>query len=106
ALDSVHVRLQFATGACPQAERAVDVQPGEMAACRIRDRLEWIERAGVHVADLSANNRRQPGAFARQRRRERIALHAALVVGGDANQLSRSDAEQSQSADYRYVHFI
>ena len=58
ALDALHVMPQRAAGGGPQPERAVHVEPGLMPAGEIGDRVERIERAGVHVAGLRADDRR------------------------------------------------
>ena len=75
-----------------------------MAARDVGDRLERIERAGVHVAGLRADDRRCiRGA---DRRRERLRTHPSLFVRSHAHQLTRTDAEHSQGANHRHVHFV
>jgi hypothetical protein len=75
-----------------------------MVAAEIGDRFEGIERAGVHVAGLSTDDRRT--VLRGQCLRQRIRTHAPLVVGLDTNDLARSDAKRAQRTDDGHVHFV
>src|SRR5690349_10126249 len=67
----------------PQAERAVNVEPRiRVVADDGDDPLERIERAAVHLARLRANDGRLVPVT--EGVGERGAVHAALVVRGDA----------------------
>ena len=104
AVDAARVMTQGRARGCPQAERAVDVQPRPMTTCDVRDLVDRIEGARVHVAGLRADDRR--AVAARERRRERVALHPALIVSGNPLDLPRSDPQQAQRSDDRHVHFV
>jgi hypothetical protein len=59
----------------PEPECAVDVEPGTVGLCRVRDRLEVVEGAGVHLAGLRADDRFVAGL---ERGAERVGGHAPL----------------------------
>ena len=72
----------------PQPERAVDVQPSAGLSNSRRDRLDVVARAGVHLADLRADDRRsvvEP---------KLVDDHSPLVVRAD--DLGCAHAEQSK----------
>ena len=68
-------------GGGPEPERAVDVHPGVVARARVGDRrLEVVERAGVDLAGLGADDRRV--AVAASASAEQLDPHPALSSTG------------------------
>src|ERR1700693_2216069 len=78
-LHTVEKRALAATGATPQSEGAVDVQPRATLMSGSRDVGKRIDRAGVHFACLRANDGR-PG-HAAQNATKLVGAHAALYIG-------------------------
>ena len=81
ALGAGHEPAQARRRRRPQPERAVDVQPGAARGAGVRDRPERVERAGVDLARLRADDRRARSLV--ERRGQRTGVHPALVVGRD-----------------------
>src|SRR5207247_3622490 len=107
ALDAAAVVLQRPARSRPQAERAVDVQPGLVSGRDVGNRVDRIERSGVHVARLRADNRWTSANLAAvERGGERVRPYPSLIVGRSADDLTRADPEHPQRADYRHVHFV
>ncbi len=82
-------------GGCPQPERPVDVKPdvGMLADDR-DDTFDRVERAGVHLAELGADDRRLGSPL--QGVSQGVRVHAALVVARDP---LGAAAPQSQVAE-------
>ena len=79
AFDEVPVARR---GRRPEAERAVDVKPRVVLARETGDLAERIERAGIHVPCLRADDERT-ARLGSQPIPQRVRQHAALAVGGD-----------------------
>ena len=88
----------------PEAERAVDVDPGSVRVGDRDDRLEVVERAGVHLAGLRADDQRLPGAG--EDAFEELGAHPALVVDRHDELLGPTDPEQPQRAGQRHVALL
>ena len=86
---------------CPQAERAVDVQPRAM---RARRSAIASNGSNAPVFTLPACAQTMAGPVASTSGRRALGPHAPLIVGGRANDLPRADAEHPQRADHRHVH--
>ena len=91
-VDPAHEMAATRRSRSPQPEGAVDVVPGvRMGRQAIRDRVEGVARAGVHVAGLAADDR---GAIAvPERGRQRTGVHPALAIGRDADNPLPPEAE-------------
>ena len=79
-------------GGGPQTERPVDVKPSPMRGAGVGDRPERVERTGGHVAGLCTHDRRC--VVVAQRFYERVGVHAALVVGGNADRRLLAETQQ------------
>jgi hypothetical protein len=88
-------------GGGPEAERAVDVAPRARLATRGHDLLERVERPGVDVARLGADDR-GPAAGG-QRRGERVSAHPPLAVDVDPHGRVAPEAEQPQRVEHGRV---
>ena len=77
-------------GGGPQAEGAVDVEPGAGGAGGVADGGERIAGAAVDVAGLRAND----GAVVE--RRQAVGAHAALRVGGHDDHALATEAEHAE----------
>ena len=88
----------------PQAESAVDVQPGVSSLDGVRDRGHVVAGASVDVPDLRAHDRR-PGA-GRERGREQLDPHAPLPVGRNGLDLCAADPEVAERAVDRHVALL
>jgi hypothetical protein len=84
---------------CPQAESAVDMEPGAVLCRCVRDLVERIERAGVHLSRLRTDDRRIV-AFT-QRVAQGRQVHPPLVIRVD--NLGRAQAEQADGAIDRHM---
>ena len=91
--DEVAVRGR---GAGPQAEGAVDVDPGAVLVGDVAHGVEGIERAAVDLARLRAHDGRAVGGG--ERGTQRVGAHRALVVGLDAHDAVGAQAEQPHGA--------
>ncbi len=81
-------------GGGPEAEGAVNVQPGTALLSQCGDFGERIDCAGVDVAGLSADD---AGSLMRaQVVGQRVGAHAALVVGRDFVHAIGAETEQAQ----------
>ncbi len=88
----------------PESECAIDMEPGAALACRGRDLRDRIERAGIHVPRLRADD-----AEARRRSQRRGKFrraHAALLVGRDALQPLRAEAQHPKRGEDRVVRLV
>ena len=88
----------------PEAERAVDVDPRAVRVGDGDDRLEVVERSGVHLAGLCADDRRP--VHVRQDTFEKLGAHSALVVDRHDELLGATDSEQPQRAGERHVALL
>ena len=88
----------------PEPEGAVDVQPGAGGLGRVGDLAERVERSGVHLARLRADDRR--AVVARERLAERVRAHPALVVGGDPGHRAGAEADEPQRAGERGMRLL
>ena len=84
----------------PQAEGAVDVQPGARRARRLGDRRQRVERAGVEVAGLRAHD------GGRRERRQRLGPHAPLPVHGHAHEAVAAEADEPERLDQRRMRLL
>ena len=78
------------------------MQPSAVLGGGVGDLLERVERAGVDLAGLCADDRRPVAAL--ERCAQRAGVHASLRVGG--NRLRRPKAEQPQRAVDGHVAFL
>ena len=90
AFDAFHELPERRRGGGPQPERTVDVQPRTCFAGTVCDRIDVVERTGVHFARLGADDRRPVVD------RELIDDQPPLVVGG--HHVGRAHPEQPQRA--------
>ncbi len=88
-------------GGSPQAERAVDVQPGALVAAERRDLVERVERARVHLAGLRADDGRARDPA--KRVRQPVEAHTALGVDVDPDCRRGPEPQQAQRAVDRHV---
>src|SRR4051812_42775338 len=86
----------------PEAEGAVDMDPGARRMGEGAGALERIEGAGIEIARLQADDRRAI-AGALQRRCQRRELDRTEIVAGKDLDRGSADAEQPDGADYRLV---
>ncbi len=95
ARDEVPRAAALAAAHSPNAPSTCSQAP--VPARGVGDRVERVERAGVDVAGLRADDRRavEPPASAVA---QRVGQHPALVVGRDRDDRSRCRAEQPQRA--------
>src|SRR5260221_130824 len=66
-------------GPCTEAERPVDMDPGLVLVHNRRKLPYRIDRSGVHVAGLSADEGRSGQVL--EQRAQRLRLHPSLTVG-------------------------
>ena len=88
-------------GAGPQAEGAVDVDPGAVLVGGVAHGVEGIERAAVDLSRLRADDRRAVAGG--ERGAQRVGPHRALVVGLDAHDAVGAQAEQPHGPPQRDV---
>ena len=81
-------------GGCPEADRAVDMEPRSPSLGRGRRGPEVVEGAGVDVAGLCANDRRpvHPAELVS----ERIHVHPALLVGRNFVDRRSADSQEPE----------
>jgi len=75
------------------------VQPRTRRLDDVSDLAQWIARARVHVAGLSAHDRWP--CFLVERLPERLRDHPALHIRGHRNDAPHPEPEKSQCAVYR-----
>ena len=102
-LDAGDRCTQLGLGGSPEAERAVDVEPAAVLAdARSAIAAQRIEGAGVHVAGLGADDRRDrsdAAAIVAQR----VGPHPALLVGRrrDVTRLAAEAEHPQRGVDRR-----
>ncbi len=77
-------------GACPQAERGVDVEPPAALGQPVRDLVEGVECARVHLARLGAHEHRSGQVG------EAIGAHPALLVSRHDDDAPTSEAHKAE----------
>ena len=78
----------------PEPEGAVDVDPGFGGLASVRDRCKRIDRAGVDVARLGADDRGRLRCL--ERLLQRFGAHPALTVHWDELETGGSEPEQPE----------
>ena len=78
------------------------MKPGACALARVGDRRERVERAGVHLSGLGADDRRAAAVL--ERSRERVRAQSSLLVRLDRGR--RPEPEQPQRADDGHVSLL
>ena len=96
SLGSVDEVAELVARARPESERAVEVQPRPPRLAGVRDRVEVLERAGVHLAGLGDDDRRavRLGEDVGQER----CPHASLVVDRDEPHLPGAEPQEAERA--------
>ena len=82
------------SGRCPQAERAVDVEPRPGIGAQICDLGECVDRTGVDLTDLGADD--GGSADLVEMLAECVHAHAALIVDVDVRRGIASEPEEPQ----------
>ncbi len=85
----------------PQPERAVDVEPRAGLRRRVGDRVEVVARAGVHLAELGAHDRRP--AAGGELGAQRVDEQPPLAVGGNLADAARAEPDEPERAAERPV---
>jgi hypothetical protein len=88
----------------PHAEGAVDVEPRARLLGCVGDRRQRIERAGVDVPELRADDRRS--AAGSERTAKRLDLHASLVVRRHRHDARRAHPQEPQRTIDRHVPLL
>ena len=91
---AVEQRARGPAGAAPKAECAVDVHPRAFPVRDLADGAQRIDRAGVHVAGLRADDDRAVESC--QRPLQGVWPHPPLLVGLDLLRAARAKAEHAQ----------
>ena len=94
AFDAVHQRPEIRRCRSPETERTVDVQPRARRFGRVGDLGQRVDRPGVHLADLGADDRRAVAGG--ECRTEAVRVECALRLAYDDGR--RSEPEQAQRA--------
>ncbi len=91
-------------GGRPEAEGAVDVDPGARPPGGVADRVERVDGAGVHVAGLGADDGGAgPG---REHVLERVGEHRPPLVGGDRLDARRAEPQEAERPVDRHVPLL
>ena len=87
-------------GQRPQAEGAIHMHPRPGCVCPIADFTGRVERAGIDVAGLGADQRQ------RVHRRQGVGPHASLPIDWHTHNPIATEADHHQRLQHTHMHLL